>query len=321
MLKYSLRKLLAIIPKFFAITIILFIFLELSPGDPVTRMIGPDLYHKLSEYQIEEYRESLGLNRPAVVRYLSWLTGLFKGDLGYSMSTGLPIADMLAVRMPYSMELQFGALLLSSIFGVVLGFLCAVFQRTPIDYVNSGISVLGVSMPDYFFAIIFMLIFSVGLGWFPTGGRMPTDVANPTIWDRIPYMVLPIGSMTFTLTCGVVRETRTLMVDIMNKDYIKTARAKGLPEFVVNVKHVLRNTMAPLMVALVSRLPMLFGGSIVIEQVFNYIGLGQMSMSASKLLDAPVCLFNITVTAVITLITSTLMDIVVAAFDPRVRFE
>lgn len=321
MLKYSVRKLLAMIPKMFVVTVILFFFLEISPGDPVSRMLGPEAYNRMPEPLIEAYRESLGLNRPAVIRYFTWLWDLLHGNLGYSMSTGQPIAEMLAMRMPYSMELNFSALVLSGIIGVVVGFLCAVFQRTPIDYLGSGISVLGVSMPDYFFAIIFMLFFSVTLGWFPTGGRMPSDVANPTLWQRLPYMVLPIGSMTFTMTCGLVRETRTLMVGIMNKDYIKTARAKGLTEFTINVKHVLRNTMSPLLSAMISRLPALFGGSIVIEQVFNYIGLGQLSLNASKLLDAPVCLFNITLTAVVTLVASTLMDIAVAAFDPRVRFE
>ena len=321
MLKFTLRKVLAIIPKFFAITVILFFLLEISPGDPLSRMIDPMVYHEMSDELKESYRESLGLNRSAIERYFSWLLDLMRGDFGYSLSMRKPIADLIAVRLPYSMELQFGSLVLSAIIGTVLGFLCAVFQRTAVDYATNSITLLGISLPDYFFAILFMMVFGVILGWFPVGGRMPTDIQNPTLIQRLPYMVLPIGAMTFTAVCGYVRYTRLLMVEIMNKDYVKTARAKGLSETAVNIKHCLRNALGPLMVSIVARLPVLVGGSIVIEQVFNYLGVGALSLQASSTLDAPVALFNITVGAVITLLASTLMDIVVALLDPRVRFE
>lgn len=321
MLKYTIRKLLAMIPKFLAITVVLFVLLELSPGDPLTRMVDPETYSQMTETMKQEYYEKFGLDRPAVVRYFDWLVNLLKGDLGYSTAYGLPIAELVGSRLPYSMEIQFGALILSGIIGVFFGFLCAVFQKTVVDYFFSGVSALGISLPDYFFALAFMIIFAMQLGWFPTGGRMPTDVQDPTIWQRVPYMVLPIAAMTFTMVCGLVRHTRTTMVDVMNMDYIKTARSKGLSEFVVYFKHCLRNALPPVMTMLVMRLPTLVGGSIVIEQVFNYIGIGSLSMAASQNLDAPLCLFCITITATVTLIASTLIDIVTAALDPRVRFE
>ena len=321
MLKYTIRKLLAMIPKFLAITVILFILLEISPGDPLTRMVDPEKYQNMTENMKQEYYVMLGLDRPAVVRYFDWLLNLLKGDLGYSTAYGLPIGELVASRLPYSMELQFGALLFSGIIGAFLGFLCAVFQKTVVDYFFSGISALGSSLPEYFFASAFMIIFAMKLGWFPTGGRMPTDIANPTFWQRIPYMALPIASMTFTLVCGLVRHTRTTMVDVMNMEYIKTARSKGLPEFVVYFKHCFRNSLPPVLTMLVMRLPMLVGGSVIIEQVFNYIGIGSLSMGASQNLDAPLCLFCITISATATLIASTLIDILTAALDPRVRFE
>lgn len=321
MLKYTIRKLLAMIPKALAITIFLFVLLELSPGDPLTRMVDPQTYGQMTEHQMEEYRESLGLNRPPVVRYFEWLGNIFKGDLGWSFTYRQPIADLMRDRMPFSIELQFWCLLLSGILGVALGFLCAVYQRTPIDYIASGISVFGASLPEFLFALAFMIIFGMELQWFPTGGRMPTNVADPTIWDRIPYMVLPIGTMTFSMVCGLVRHTRTTMVDVMNRDYIKTARAKGISESSVYIKHCLRNALPPIMTMLVMRLPRLIGGSIVIEQVFNYIGLGAVSLTASTNLDTPVVLFNTCIVAFMTLVTSTLVDIVTAALDPRVRFQ
>ena len=321
MFKYILRKLLAIIPKFFAITLILFIMLELSPGDPLTRMIGPDQYGEMTEHQKNEWRERLGLNDPAIVRYFDWLGGMFVGDFGYSTSTNRPVMDIIIERMPYSMELQFSSIILSTIIGIALGYICAVFQRTFVDYFCSGVSAIGVSLPDYFFALAFMIIFAQILGWFPTGGRIPTDVSDPTLWDRIPYMVLPISAMTFGMVCGLVRFIRTTMLDVMNKDYIKTARSKGISETKVNIKHCLRNAMPPVVTSLVMRLPSIIGGSVVIEQIFNYPGMGAMTLRASQNLDMPLGLFNIAVSALLTLLASTFVDIALAAVDPRIRFE
>jgi len=320
-LKYSLRKILAMIPKMFVITIIMFVILEALPGDPLARSIDPNAYGEMTEYEREQARERLGLNRPAPVRYFEWLGNILQGDLGYSTTTKQPINQMVAQRLPASMELNFYALIISAVIGVFFGFLCAVFQRTPIDYTLSGISAFGISLPEYFFALAFMIIFSVKLDWFPAGGRVPTDTLDPTFWERLPYMILPIGTLVFTMVCGLVRHTRTTTVDVMNKDYIKTARAKGLSETVVNLKHGLRNALPPVMTMLVMRLPRLMGGAIVIEQVFNYIGIGTMSMTASKAGDAPVCLFTCVISAIMTLVASTLVDIVTAALDPRVRFE
>jgi len=319
--KYILRKLLAIIPKFFAITLILFIMLELSPGDPLTRMVDPDTFSNMTDHQKEQFLERIGYDDPPVVRYFKWVGGIFVGDFGYSTSTNRPVADIIAERMPYSMELQFSSMIIATAIAIVLGYLCAVHQRTFVDYFASGVSAVGVSLPDYFFALAFMIIFAQMLGWFPTGGRMPTDVENPTFWDRLPYLILPIAAMTFHQICGLVRFIRTTMVDVMNKDYIKTARSKGISETKVNVKHCLRNAMPPVVTSLVMKLPSIIGGSVVIEQIFNYPGMGSVTLRASQNLDMPLGLFNIAISALLTLLASTLVDIVLAAVDPRIRFE
>lgn len=321
MFKYILRKLLAIIPKFFAITLILFVMLELSPGDPLTRMVDPDTFATMTDHMKEEYRERLGLNKPAIQRYFEWVGGIFVGDFGYSTSKNRPVADIIVERMPYSMELQFGSMIISTVIAIVLGYLCAVHQRTFLDYFASGVSAVGISLPDYFFALAFMIIFAQILGWFPTGGRVPTDVKDPTFWDRLPYLVLPITAMTFHQICGLLRFIKTTMLDVMNKDYIKTARAKGISETKVNVKHCLRNAMPPVVTSLVMKIPAIIGGSVVIEQIFNYPGMGQITLNASQNLDMPLGLFNIAISATLTLLASTLVDIVLAAVDPRIRFE
>lgn len=319
--KYILRRLIAIIPKFFVITLILFVMLELSPGDPLTRMVDPTTYSEMTDHMKEQYRERLGLNKPPIQRYFEWVGGIFVGDFGYSTSQNRPIVDILAERMPYSMELQFGSMFFSTIIAIVLGYLCAVHQRTILDYFASGIATIGASLPDYFFALAFMIIFAQILGWFPTGGRMPTDVKDPTIIDRLPYLVLPIASMTFSQICGWVRFIKVTMVDVMNKDYIKTARAKGISETKVNIKHCLRNALPPVVTSLVMRIPAIIGGSVVIEQIFNYPGMGSVSLNASQNLDLPLGLFNIALSATLTLLASTMVDIALAAVDPRIRFE
>lgn len=320
MFKFALRKILAMIPKILAITVILFALLEMTPGDPLTRVVDPTTYSELSDFQKQEYYKMYGLDRPAYVRYFDWLWDALHGDFGYSTMNGRPVSQLIADRLPYSIELNFYSLILAAIIGIIFGFLCAVFQRTPVDYLFSGISAFGISLPEYFFALAFMLIFAVQLRWFPTGNRMPTE-GEINFWTRLPYMVLPIVTLTWSLVCGVVRYTRTTMVEVMNKDYIKTARAKGISETAVNVKHCLRNAMSPIMTFLVMRLPQLVGGSVVIEQTFNYLGIGTLSMNASEANDAPLCLFCICITAIMTLVASTLVDIVAAMMDPRVRFE
>lgn len=320
MLRYTLRKLLVLIPKLLLITVFLFFILELLPGDALSRTMNPEQYQTLSEEQKDEYREKLGLNAPAPIRYVRWLWGVLHGDLGYSTVSGQPIAGILAGRLPYTIELAAYALVISAVIGIILGFLSAVFKNTLLDYTLNTVSVLGISLPEFFFGLIFMIIFALKLEWLPTGQRMTPG--DPSFWTgRLPHMILPIGTMVFTMVAALQRYTRTTMLDVLGKDYIKTARSKGLSETTVFVKHGLRNAMTPVMTLLVMRLPRLVGGSVVIEQVFSYAGIGTMSMEASLAGDMPVCLIGTLMTGALTLIASTLVDLFTALLDPRVRFE
>lgn len=318
-LKYVLRKLLALIPKLLVISIVVFFALELLPGDALSRTIPPDQYHELSENQKNELRESMGLNDPAPVRYIRWLGNILHGDFGYSSSTGQNIGKMLAGRLPYTIELACYGLILAAIMGIFFGFLAAVFKNTIIDYLCTAFSVLGISLPEFIFGISWIIIFSLTLHWFPSGGRMP--VGDSSYLARIPYMVLPVMTMAISLTAAGVRYTRSSMLDVLGKDYVKTARSKGLSEFKVYVKHAFRNCLTPVMTLLVMRIPMLVGGSVVIETVFNYTGIGTMAMTALTAGDIPVVMITVMASAVLTLLASTLVDLVTALIDPRVRFE
>lgn len=319
MLKYTLRKLLALIPKVLVITIVVFFALELLPGDALTRTMSPREYNELTETQREALREARGLNDPAPARYINWLSGLLHGDLGYSSSTGENIGKMLDGRLPYTIELVFYGIALAAFLGMLLGFLAAVTKNSIIDYICSTISVLGVSLPDFFFGLIWIILFVLTLHWFPVGGRMP--VGNDSFTARIPYMVLPILTMATVEGASLVRHTRSAMLDVLGKEYIKTARSKGLSEAKVNFKHAFRNCMTPIMTRLVMMLPLMVGGSVTVETVFNYAGVGTMIVAALNAGDMPVVMMTTLITAVVNLLASTLVDIVTALLDPRVRFE
>jgi peptide/nickel transport system permease protein len=207
--------------------------------------------------------------------------------------------------------------MLATIIGLVLGFLSAVLKNTVVDHLCTTVSVLGISLPEFFFGIVFIVLFSVKLKWFPSGGRM--SVGDPSFWGRIPYMVLPVMTMAIALTAALVRYVKSSMLDVLGKDYIKTARSKGLNETTVNLKHAFRNSLIPTMTLIVMRLPRLVGGSVVIETVFNYPGIGDMAMTALSASDIPVVMITTMTTGVMVLISSTLVDIVTAMLDPRIR--
>lgn len=317
MFKYTLRKLLALIPKLLVISILLFFALELLPGDALSRTMPPDQYQALAEWQKEEARQALGLNDPAVIRYFRWLNNICHGDFGYSSSTGQNIGDMIAGCLPYTIELAFYGLLLATVIGLIMGFLSAVLKNTPVDYLCTTVSVLGISLPEFFFGIVFIVLFSVKLKWFPAGGRMA--VGDHSFFGRIPYMVLPVMTMAIALTAALVRYVKSSMLDVLGKDYIKTARSKGLNETTVNFKHAFRNSLIPTMTLIVMRLPRLVGGSVVIETVFNYPGIGDLALTALNASDIPVVMITTMTTGVMVLISSTLVDIVTAMLDPRIR--
>lgn len=320
MIKYILRKLLEMIPKLLIISLIVFFALQMLPGDPITRTVPPDTYAQMTEAQLEALREKLGLNRPLIIQYFSWLGKLLTGDFGYSQSTGSNIATMLATRLPFTIELAFWGLMFANIIGIFLGFLAAVKKNTLIDYGCTTLSVIGISVPEFFFGLIFILFFALKLKWFPTGGRLDPK-SDGSFLSRIPYMILPAITLGIGLLATLTRYTRSSMLDVLNKDYIKTARSKGLTDIVVNIKHGLRNALTPVLVLLCFRLPFLVSGTVVIETVYNYPAMGSMILSAISAGDMPVVMITTMAVAVVTLFASNLVDILTALLDPRVRLE
>ncbi|WP_077369763.1 ABC transporter permease [Anaerosalibacter sp. Marseille-P3206] len=316
MLKYFVKKLLAIIPMLLLVSALVFFALELSPVDPINYLASPDM---TSTENLEALRESLGLNDPVYIRYFRWLSNILKGDFGYSISTGAKISDLIKLRLPATLELSIIAIVLSTILGIGLGLISAIKQNSIVDYIGRIIGVVGISIPQFFFGIVVIQIFAIKLGWLPFGGRLTVDAKS--FADRIPNMILPSFTMAISMTAALLRYTRNSMLDVLNKDYIKTARSKGIPEWKVYIKHAFRNSLGPILVLLAFRLPLLVGGSVVIESVFSYPGIGSLILAGVSSNDYPVIMITTLMVAVAILLSSFLVDLVTAVLDPRVRFD
>lgn len=316
MKKYIGKKILMMIPMLFVISFLVFFALDLTPTDPIQYMVSPDMANNVD--QIEKLREHLGLNDPLIVRYGRWIWQVLHGDFGYSIVTGSPISKIISQSLPATFELAFVSLILSTIIGVAIGVLSAVKQNGIIDNVARIFSVLGTAMPQFFFGIILLNIFAIRLGILPIGGRF--ESGGLSTMDRIRHLILPSLTMSISLVAALMRYTRNSMLDVLNMDYVKTARAKGVSETKVYLKHVLRNALGPIMVLLIFRLPLLIGGSVIIESVFSWPGIGKVIVSSVTAGDYPVVLVTTLMISVVVLLASLLVDITAALLDPRIRY-
>ena len=319
MVKYATKQLLLLIPKLLIISLAVFLVLQALPGDPISRSVPLDVYKYMNETQLEALRESLGLNRPWYMQYFSWLGNMLQGNFGYSQVNGSDVGQLIADRLPATMALAAFALIIGNLLGLLFGYLAATHQNSWLDYSSTTVSVVGISVPQFFFSIIILMLFAVKLRWFPTGGRLTPGDGG--FWDRINHMILPGLCMALGMVCNLMRYTRGSMLDVMNKDYVKTARSKGIAEWKVNLKHTFRNALIPVMTTLIFRLVALVGGTVIIETIFSYPGMGAMIMDALSGGDMPVVMVCTMLTSFVALCCSCLLDTVTAALDPRVRLD
>ena len=287
MLKFILKKLLFMIPMLLLISIIVFFGLQLTGIDPINFMVSPEMLSANAD-NVEALRESLGLNDPLIIQYFRWLGNCLRGDLGYSFS-GSSISEIIAVRLPYTFELAGWSLLISAVIGIGIGIISAIRQN--------GI---------------------VELGIFPSANRVSPNAANAFV-DAFMHLFLPVVTLTIGMVAVLMRYARNTMLDVLNSDYIKTARSKGIPEWKVYLKHGFRNAMKPVLVILVFRIPMLVGGSVVIESVFSYPGIGLTMTNAIVSGDYPIVLVTTLIIAAAMLICSFMVDVFNALLDPRIR--
>lgn len=317
MLKYTGKKLLQMIPMLLLISFVVFFGLELTGIDPINYMITPEMAANTAN--LEALREKLGLNDPMLVRYFRWIGDMLRGEFGYSITNGTAIKDILAQRLPATFELGLWSLLLSALLGIFIGIVSAIRQNGVIDYVGRVFAVVGQSIPQFFFGICIIQIFALKLKWLPPNGRISPGGGGYA--DVLLHLVLPVLTLTLSMCAVLMRYARNSMLDVLNSDYIKTARSKGIPEWKVYIKHGFRNAMRPILVILCFRLPMLVGGAVVIESVFGWPGIGSIINTCVISGDYPVIMVTTLLIAATILVASFLVDVLTAALDPRVRLE
>lgn len=319
MVKYTIKKLLGMIPMLIIITFLIYGLLELTPGDAVSHLMDPEAMARLSAEQLAALRAAYGLDKPFIIRYFMWLWQILQGNFGYSSSSGVPVSQIMAELLPATLELSGAALIISTILGSILGVIGAIRKGTIADNVLTVAGMIGVSIPQFFFGVCAILIFSLTLGWLPAGGRTDPNVIG--FLGRAKYLILPALVLGISQTAGVMRYARTSMLDTMNKEYIRTARSKGIPEWRVNLVHGFRVSLTPVIVLVGFRLPTLIAGSVVIESVFQWPGIGNAFNTAVRSANYNLVMMIALLFVFMVLAASTIVDVLTAVLDPRVKLD
>ena len=315
MVSFLVRRVAILVPMAFTISALIFFASRLSPIDPILAMIPPDM--AADSANLAQLREELGLNDHVVLQYLTWLKNMATGDFGYSLQSGQKISEILALRMPATLELVLSALILSTILALTLGLFAGAKKGGIADKLSRVLGVVGIAIPDFFIGLALLNVFAYRVSWLPSGNRVaPGQV---TFWDRFPNYILPVATLTIAMLAVLIRYTRNSVLDTLNRDFVKTARSKGVPEWRVLYSHVFRNSLGPVMVLLAFRLPLLVGGSILVETVFQWPGIGTTIIAAVTASDYPVIMVVSMLIAMVILVASFLVDIVKSILDPRVR--
>ena len=313
MFAYFLRRLLAIVAILFVMSLLIFGITQILPGN-VARVIAgqfatPDV--------IAAVEARLGLNEPAYVQYWRWASGILVGDLGQSMVMNRPVAPLLWEALKASAVLALASFILVAIFGVVLGVVSAVRQNKPTDHAISTFTYLGISLPEFFWGIVLIIVFARYLNLLPSGGI--GDI-NDGLRSWASYLILPTATLTFTLIAHVSRLTRSSMIEALQSNYVRNARAKGLPENTVTYRHALPNALLPTITILAIDVGWLIGGIVVVETVFSYPGLGRLLVFAIERHDLPLIQASILVIAAIYALANLTADLLYAFFNPRIRY-
>jgi peptide/nickel transport system permease protein len=323
MLWYACRRLVLAVPLLIGITLISFAVIHLAPGEPVDLEAG-DLNAQSSVQAKQLLRELYGLDKPLPVQYWNWLVRLARLDFGRSFSPdGRPVLQKISERLPVTLLLNIVELLIIVGLAVPIGMLSATRQYSPFDKVTTVFVFVGFATPDFWLALLLMILFGVELGWLPISGLRSLNWEYLSFWrqqgDFLSHLILPILVATFGGLAGFSRYMRQSMLEVVRQDYIQSARAKGLAEAVVIGKHALRNAMLPLVTILGLSLPGLIGGSVIVESIFAIPGMGQLMVQAVFERDYPVIMGNLVIVATLTLVANLLADLTYGLVDPRIR--
>jgi peptide/nickel transport system permease protein len=320
MLPFILRRLLLAIPIAVGVTAVTFLLISLAPGDPVTAMLDPEQMTTLGPDWVAERKAELGLDKPIPVRYVLWLREVARGNLGYSAIDRRPVSAKLAERLWPTLKLMLTALAIGIVVGVPVGTLSAVKQYSWLDYIATIFGLIMISVPSFFLGLGGIYLLSLRLGWLPTAG-MATIGAPPSFPDALHHLFLPAMVLGLAQAAPLIRYARSSMLEVIRQEYVRTARAKGLRERLVMARHALPNALIPIITVVALNLPALIGGTVIIEQIFAWPGMGTLAITAIFGRDYPVLMgFNLFIALTI-VISSLVADVAYAAVDPRIRYS
>ncbi|MCK4546580.1 MAG: ABC transporter permease [Candidatus Eisenbacteria sp.] len=320
MVSYLLRRFLVAIPLILGVSTIVFIVLHLAPGDPTQIYLNPDIDQQLQD----QIRHNLGLDQPIHLQYLRWLGSFLTGDFGYSLTQHRPVSSILASALPHTLILSLASLVIIFGLGIVTGTISAVRQHGVTDHVTTIVTLFFYSVPTFWLALMFILLFSEILPVLPSAQAMSINYDSLSLWgrvvDRFRHLILPSLALGLGGAAGIARFARGSMLEALSQDYIRTARAKGLPERTVICRHALRNALIPVITLLGLYLPFLFSGAVLVETVFSWPGMGRVIVTAILQRDYPVVMANTFLFGVMVLLGNLLADVLYCLVDPRIRY-
>lgn len=334
MAAYIIRRILIMIPTLLGVSVIVFFMLHITPGDPAELLLG----ERATEEALNEIREHLGLNEPLHVQYGMFLKRLSKGDLGETIWTRQKVWEEVKQRFPATIELSLVALCFSCFFGIIFGIISATKQYSIFDYLSMIGALAGVSMPIFWLGLVFMLLFSLNLGWLPISGRLSVDIdleviTNfyildavltrnwPAFKDALWHIIMPAVTLSTIPMAITARMTRSAMLDVLRQDYIKTAKAKGLSKFIVVFKHALRNAMIPVITTIGLQFGVMLGGAILTESIFSWPGVGKWMFDAVVKRDYMVIQGGTLFIATLFIIINLSVDVLYAVINPRISVK
>ena len=311
--RFIVKRLFSTIGTLFILSLFIFLLIHLTPGDPARILLGADA----SDESVEMVREELGLNKPIIQQYLSWIGNILHGDLGKSYTRNGSVAKAISASIAPTISLSLWALILSVLLAIPLGVVAASKKGKAGDSGIIGFSLLGISIPSFLMSLILVMIFSVTLKWLPVAGYKPVKEYGLT--THLRYIVLPVISLSLMQAAVLTRMTRSSMIDVINNDYIKTAKAKGLTARVVLYKHALKNAMIPILTTIGQTFATLLSGAAVMETVFGIPGIGQLIVSSVTKRDYPVIQGIVLVISLIYIVINLVIDLLYGIIDPRMR--
>jgi peptide/nickel transport system permease protein len=315
---YIVRKILFAVPVLIGVTVTVFAIASKMPGDAVLAMITAEAPSSAELIAIR--RGQLGLDQPVHVQYLNWFGQLMQGNLGRSFISGRPVAEIIGERIPFTLELMGAALVLAFVIGTALGIVSALRQYSGTDYALTLAGFVGVSVPDFFLGLLLVYVFSIQLGLLPSSGIW--TAGEPfTLADNLRHLILPATALALFRAAVFMRYARSGMLEILNQDYMRTAKAKGLKRRTIILRHGLRNALIPLVTVFGLTLPILFGGSVVVETIFQWPGIGLLFIDAVTDRDSPVIMGYVLITAVIVMTANLATDLAYGVLDPRVTYD